>query len=74
MVQLWGIMDIGTVLIKLGSLMVITGVSIPYAPWLINWFGKLPGDFNIKNENSTVFILITSMTVIGFECGSELIF
>jgi len=59
-------MDIGKVLIILGSSMLIIGVSISYAPWLINWFGKLPGDINIKNENSSVFIPITSMLVISF--------
>jgi len=59
-------MDIGKVLIILGGSMLIIGVSISYAPWLINWFGKLPGDINIKNENSSVFIPITSMLVISF--------
>jgi len=59
-------MDIGKVLIILGSSMLIIGVSISYAPWLINWFGKLPGDINIQNENSSVFIPITSMIVISF--------
>jgi len=59
-------MNIGKVLIILGSSMLIIGVSISYAPWLINWFGKLPGDINIKNENSSVFIPITSMIVISF--------
>jgi len=58
-------MNIGKVLIILGSSMLIIGVSISYAPWLINWFGKLPGDINIKNENSSVFIPITSMIVIS---------
>jgi len=59
-------MNIGKVLIILGSSVLIIGVSISYAPWLINWFGKLPGDINIKNENSSVFIPITSMIVISF--------
>jgi len=59
-------MNIGKVLIILGSSMLIIGVSISYAPWLINWFGKLPGDINIKNESSSVFIPITSMIVISF--------
>jgi len=58
-------MDIGKVLIVLGGLMLIVGITLSYAPWLINWFGKLPGDIHIKNENSTVFIPITSMIVIS---------
>ncbi len=58
-------MDIGKLLIILGSVILIAGLALSYAPWLINWFGKLPGDINIKNENSTVFIPITSMIVIS---------
>ncbi|MCK5477352.1 MAG: DUF2905 domain-containing protein [Methylococcales bacterium] len=58
-------MDIGKLLIILGSMILIAGLSITYAPWLINWFGKLPGDIHIKNENSSVFIPITSMIVIS---------
>jgi hypothetical protein len=58
-------MDIGKILIILGCLILITGLAISYAPWLINWFGKLPGDIHIKNEHSSVFIPITSMVVIS---------
>ena len=58
-------MDIGKILIILGSLILVTGIAISFAPWLINWFGKLPGDIHIKNENSTVFIPVTSMIVIS---------
>ena len=58
-------MDIGKLLIIVGSMILIAGLSLSYAPWLINWFGKLPGDIHIKNENSTVFIPITSMIVIS---------
>ncbi|MCK5666193.1 MAG: DUF2905 domain-containing protein [Thiotrichaceae bacterium] len=55
----------GKLLIILGSMILIAGLALSYAPWLINWFGKLPGDIHIKNENSTVFIPITSMIVIS---------
>ncbi len=58
-------MDGGKLLILAGSLLVAIGLILSYAPWLINWFGKLPGDINIRNENSTVFIPITSMIVIS---------
>ena len=36
-----------------------------YAPWLVNWFGRLPGDIRIQNEKSFVFIPIVSMLVVG---------
>ncbi len=58
-------MDGGKLLILAGSLLVTIVLILSYAPWLINWFGKLPGDINIRNENSSVFIPITSMIVIS---------
>ena len=58
-------MDIGKLLIIVGSMILVVGLLLSYTPWLINWFGKLPGDIHIKNENSTVFIPITSMIVIS---------
>lgn len=58
-------MDIGKFLIIVGGLTLIAGVTISFAPWLLNWFGKLPGDINIENEHSSVFIPITSMVVIS---------
>ncbi|WP_349431896.1 DUF2905 domain-containing protein [Methylomarinum sp. Ch1-1] len=58
-------MDIGKFLITAGAFILFVGLSIQFAPWLINWFGKLPGDIHIKHEHSTVFIPITSMIVIS---------
>lgn len=56
---------IGKLLITLGIVLVLIGIAVTYAPWLINWFGKLPGDIHIKGENSNVFIPITSMIVVS---------
>ncbi|AEG00452.1 DUF2905 domain-containing protein [Methylomonas methanica] len=58
-------MDIGKLLITTGLALAALGLTVKYAPWLINWFGKLPGDINIENANSRVFIPITSMIVIS---------
>ena len=58
-------MDIGKLFIIIGSMILVVGLLLHYVPWLINLFGKLPGDIYIKNENSTVFIPITSMIVIS---------
>jgi hypothetical protein len=55
----------GKLLITLGLVLVAIGLAVTYAPWLINWFGKLPGDIHIKGENSNVFIPITSMIVVS---------
>ncbi|MDD2739691.1 MAG: DUF2905 domain-containing protein [Methylomonas lenta] len=58
-------MDTGKLLITLGLGIVLLGLIFKYAPWLINWFGKLPGDINIQNSNSRIFIPITSMIVVS---------
>ncbi len=58
-------MDVGKVLIIIGSFILTLGLITSYAPWLINWFGRLPGDIHIKNEHSVVFIPITSMIVVS---------
>lgn len=58
-------MDTGKLLITLGLGIVLLGLIFKYAPWLINWFGKLPGDINIQNPNSRIFVPITSMIVVS---------
>lgn len=52
-------------LIMIGAGIVLVGVVLQYAPWLISWFGKLPGDIRIEGENSFIFIPITSMIIIS---------
>lgn len=58
-------MAIGKLLTILGLLLVAAGLISSYAPWLFNWFGKLPGDINIRDENRSIFIPITSMLVVS---------
>ena len=53
------------VLIVVGIVLVIAGIALSYAPWLFNWFGKLPGDIRIERENGVFFLPITSMLVIS---------
>lgn len=55
----------GRWLILAGIILIVVGIIIRYAPWLINWFGKLPGDIRIEKENGKVFIPITSMIIIS---------
>ncbi len=52
-------------LIGIGLGLVVIGLILRYAPWLLNWFGNLPGDIDIRRENSRVFIPITSMILIS---------
>ncbi|MDX8130286.1 DUF2905 domain-containing protein [Methylomonas sp. OY6] len=58
-------MEPGKALITIGSAILVLGLVLNYAPWLVNWFGKLPGDIRIQNKNSFVFIPITSMIVVS---------
>jgi glycerol uptake facilitator-like aquaporin len=55
----------GKIITVLGIALVVIGLTVSYAPWLISWFGKLPGDIRIQNEKSYVFIPIVSMLVVS---------
>jgi len=48
-----------------GTLLFAAGVLMHFAPWAINWFGKLPGDIRIETAQGKVFIPITSMLIIS---------
>lgn len=52
-------------LIIAGILLVIVGLVLHYAPWLMNWFGKLPGDIRLESDRSRVFIPIASMIIVS---------
>ena len=58
-------MAFGKLLATIGAILVVLGLIISYAPWLISWFGKLPGDIHIEDDNKSVFIPLTSMFVIS---------
>ena len=55
----------GKWLILLGLILVTIGAVFHFAPWLFNWFGKLPGDIQIETERSKIYIPITSMVIIS---------
>lgn len=48
-----------------GALLLIIGALLHFAPWSLNWFGKLPGDIRIETESGKIFIPITSMLIIS---------
>lgn len=51
--------------IIIGVLFVIVGLLLSYAPWALNWFGKLPGDIRYQSEQTNIFIPITSMVILS---------
>jgi magnesium-transporting ATPase (P-type) len=48
-----------------GLFLIIIGALLYVAPWLFNWFGKLPGDIRIEKEHSRIYFPVTSMIVIS---------
>ena len=52
-------------LMIMGALLLVIGALLHFAPWSLNWFGKLPGDIRIETEQGKIFIPITSMLIIG---------
>jgi uncharacterized membrane protein len=55
----------GTALIWIGLGVVAVGAVLRWAPWLLAWFGNLPGDIRYEGESTRVFIPITSMIVVS---------
>jgi len=51
--------------IIVGIVLVAIGTVLHFAPWMLNWFGRLPGDINIETEHSRVFIPVTSMVLVS---------
>lgn len=58
-------MAFGKLLMAIGVVLVAIGFAVSYAPWLISWFGRLPGDIRIEGEQRFVFIPITSMLIVS---------
>lgn len=52
-------------LIGAGVALIVLGVALHYAPGLLSWFGKLPGDIRVESERSRTFIPITSIIIIS---------
>lgn len=55
----------GKFFIIIGALLVLMGLILTYAPNLFSWFGRLPGDIRIQDENKFIFIPITSMIIVS---------
>jgi len=48
-----------------GAAVFAIGAILHFAPWALNWFGRLPGDIRIESENGKFFFPITSMLIIS---------
>jgi len=56
---------LGKAFIGIGIALVVLGLVLRFAPWLLAWFGSLPGDINITRGDTRVFIPITSMVIVS---------
>ncbi|MBN1597870.1 MAG: DUF2905 domain-containing protein [Bacteroidales bacterium] len=52
-------------IIVAGIALVILGLIIQFFPWAVNWFGKLPGDIRIENENTKFYFPVVSMLIVS---------
>jgi hypothetical protein len=52
-------------LIIIGAVLIVVGVVLQFAPWLLSWFGRLPGDIRVETGNTRVFIPVTSMIILS---------
>jgi hypothetical protein len=64
----------GTVVMWIGVILVGLGAGLRWAPWLLSWFGNLPGDIRHEGERTSVFIPITSMILISIAASLLLAF
>lgn len=55
----------GRLFIIAGLVIVAIGLALQFAPWLVNWFGKLPGDVNYEIENTRIFVPLVSMLLLS---------
>lgn len=48
-----------------GAAVVAVGAILRWAPWLLSWFGNLPGDIRHEGERSSFYFPITSTILIS---------
>jgi hypothetical protein len=60
-------------LILIGLVITGVGLALHYAPGLLNWFGRLPGDIRIESENGRFYFPVTSMLIVSV-CLSLLLY
>jgi DUF2905 family protein len=58
-------MALGKLILLVGLVLVLLGLVLTFAPWLLMWFGHLPGDIRIERENNTFLFPITSMIIVS---------
>ena len=58
-------MPAGKMILILGLVIAANGAVLTWAPWLLSWFGKLPGDVRIEREGSGFYFPVVSMIIVS---------
>ena len=58
-------MQVGKTLLACGFIVMLVGAVLMWAPWLLTWFGRLPGDVRIEREGFRLYFPITSMILVS---------
>lgn len=58
-------MHLGKLLLILGLVIAAIGAILTWAPWLLSWFGRLPGDVRIEKEGSGFYFPVVSMIILS---------
>ena len=52
-------------MILAGAVLVVVGLVLHYAPGLLNWFGRLPGDIRIESDRGGFYFPVTSLVIVS---------
>jgi hypothetical protein len=55
----------GNILMAVGAVAFVVGAALRFAPWLLNWLGRLPGDIALGEGSVRVFFPLTTLLVIN---------
>ena len=60
----WGL-TIGKALLILGLSITLVGAAFTWAPWLVSWFGHLPGDIRYERNGTAFYFPVVSLILIS---------
>ena len=58
-------MALGKLLLISGLVLALIGAVLTWAPSLLSWFGRLPGDIRIERENAGFYFPVVSMIIVS---------
>jgi len=58
-------MPVGKLILLLGLALLVIGSILTWAPGLLNWFGRLPGDIRIEREHASFYFPVVSMILVS---------